>query len=196
MVAPPDAPSGLLLYVGVTGGGKTYCAYNDGRILSARLGWPLLVISRADPRSFARLPQVRTVRQAFDAVLRQRRSAWLLPLSKEDVERVVRAVRIAGRVVLLVDDFASYFTASSGGNSAIITLALEHRHAPVWLLLCAQALSTHVPRELYECVPRIRVFRTVAGTSLDRLEHEYHLPREKVVRLPRGRYFEIFQGFR
>lgn len=134
-------------YVGIPRAGKTRLAHAHAVETSAACGWPVLVIDSQGVGNFERWPRAASVEEVLLEVWGQKRSTAYVPRDVQEVERLVRAVLAAGRVVLLVDEAAYWLSSSRGRGGALLRLLRAYRHAPAHVLLTTQHLSGDVPQE-------------------------------------------------
>lgn len=182
-------------FVGIPRAGKTRLAHAHAVELSEQCGWPVLVVDSQGVGNFEAWPRAASVEEVLLEVWGHRRNTAFIPHDAKDVERIVRAVLTAGRVVLLVDEAAYWLSSSRGRGGSLLRLLRAYRHAPCHVLLTTQHLSGDVPQEALSCAPTLYVFRCTAPAVLDRLEREYAAPRDLVAGLPQGQYLTIRTGF-
>jgi len=151
-----------------------------------------------DDRRLLRLIARRTWRY-FDELVRATwrdgcSLAWS-PDAPEEVAQLAREAERRGGVALLIDEAATWLSASRGRGGELLRLMRRHRHAGVSLHLTTQHLSGDVPQEALSLAPRLLVFRCTAPVVLDRLERDHGLARDLVATLPRWAYLEVRTGF-
>lgn len=184
---------GPTAYIGVPGAGKTKLAYTLALEDARRAGWPLLVVDPASVWNFADLMHVDGVGPVVEVLWSDRADVAWKPRDPAEFDRVMEAVRAAGKVVVLVDEVRWYASAQYLSRPLSI-LAREWRHAQVSLHFTTQRFGD-LHQDLVACLSELRVFRCSSPRDLDRLTREFGLSREEVAALPPEKSIPFTVGF-
>jgi hypothetical protein len=180
---------GIGWYSGVPGCGKTTRALLDAGELVRALGWPVLIIDSTRATQFLGYPHEATPEACFAKLYGSPRAhAVITPERQEEVEALCRGVRAGKRVVVLVDESAFWFNASTGRQGELLRLMRGWRHAELRLLLTTQHLSGDVPQEAWSCAPRVNVYRQGAPAAFDVLRKRFGIEPEEVAQLEVGAF--------
>jgi DNA helicase HerA-like ATPase len=185
--------AGINWYVGVPGSGKTTLAIRKALEEVKATGRPLLIIDTegvalpvAAPDGFrydlpfSKLDEVEGKLWTEGAAVR------VLMQSEDHVTWLVKLV-CGGRDVVVVFDEISYYSRGAGLNYDLGKLLRMHRHYRVSLHATTQYVGDIAPVAL-QCADTVFAFRTTAARALERLEEEYRLPAEKLMKLERGEF--------
>ena len=185
--------SGVYWYLGVTRSGKTTLAKSHLAGDVAANGRPALVVNSQAVGNFSDVPHVFTVREAVVSLWSEGRSVAFVPRSEEDFDLLMRAVRAAGRVNVLIDE-SFYWASSRYISPAFSQLLRTHQHSDVIVRATTQHVAD-VPQEALQTVTALYVFRCSAPRALDRLRTEFGLDSSAVSALPQGGFIEHRLGF-
>lgn len=191
----PSPPSGITFYVGVPGSGKTAQAISDAWALARRRSVPVVFVDPARVQALEAVPHALNVSELIESVWTHGRHTAISAGSGDVFEAVVTACSHRGAAVLVVDESAQFLQASGSRVSPLMLLMRTWRHRAVDVLLTTQHLSGDVSQAALALQPRLCVFRTTSPRSLEVLERDFGLAKNRVEGLARFRYLEVLPDF-
>lgn len=197
--SPDKAPElkGILVYVGTTGAGKTYLAFEHLKEL-ARKGVNCVIIDSASVDNFREVDHVESLSAVGEALWGKKRGvmvAWTprdirlkggeVMEAEEQFERLCKAVQEAkGEPVALLVDEVSFWKDSR----ELKTLCRTWRHSNATVLVTSQHVSADIGQVLFGCSPTLFLFRTTAPRSLEFIMRWHGLDPDQIRGMPDRKY--------
>lgn len=184
---------GVFFYVGKTQSGKTTRAIGDLKADGEATGWPRLVIDTVQARNWRGEPHAPNVAAVLDSLWGEnKRDVIWTPGNPDEFEAVMRALKEAGRVHVLVDECRWW--ANRNKISVDFSKAMRAWAHSDLTFRCTTQHPADLHSDAFACIMELYVFRTDIVAALDKLE-EYGFDRERMKTLERGAFLTYRSGF-
>lgn len=185
---------GVHIFHGCPGCGKTEAAL--GMCLRARKSQPTPAMLIIDPQrayNFANFAET-TPKLIWDEIYTKRLIRKITPSNEDEFDWIMRGVCGALTDTLVIIDEMRHYANSHYVSRNFSLACRQYRHCKLGLYLTTQHLSD-IHAEITSCRTRIYHYKSDSPRILDRVEREYGIARERIVKLGVGQCIIQSGGF-
>jgi len=182
------------IYVGDTGTGKTYLAYDHFKATLSATGRPGLIVDSMGARNFDDIRGrylANTTDDALHTLYDRHQHAVFNPETPEESEILWGEVKTrVDRFCIFIDETSPWMSAHCAPKN-LMFLIRSHRHRGHHMFLTTQYLGDFPPAVL-QCLTKVYIFRSSAPQTLDRLADTFpRLDLENIQSLPDRQHIEF-----
>lgn len=187
----PRRQSRVALYCGVPGAGKTTLAVRHGILDSLMTGYPLVILDSEGTHPCDQAKPMASLRELISSAFGGEGLYSYIPTEEEEIDHFFEAVRIGGRVVVVVDE-VSYWANAHRTPKSLARVLRTHRHCNALIHATTQYPGDVSPL-VWHSKTDVFIFRTEAKRAVERVVEECALEPEEIKTLKQGEFLAWHQ---